>query len=169
MGADHKPLEFLFKSEKKNIKVQKWAMELSELHCTIEYISSTKTVQADFMSRLSGSKVEVKNTNKTKVRNLPTDTLDSQESGEDVLPTLISGEGPLEMVEEQEKDKTLKRLNGDFKYTRIEGVLYYIAEEPVPGLKLVIPKHLKELVLQECHLGRMRVDKTYDRVQKNYH
>ena len=76
--TDHKPLEFLFKSEIKNVKVQKWAMELSVLDCTIEYISGAKNVQADFMSRLPGSKVEVINTNKTKVRNLPTDTLDSQ-------------------------------------------------------------------------------------------
>ena len=146
--TDHKPLEFLFKSGIKNVKVQKWAMELSELDCTIEYITWAKNVQADFMSRLPGSKVEVINTNKTKVRNLPTDNLDTQESGEDVLLTLISGEGPLEMVEEQEKDKILKRLNGDFKYARIEVVLYYIAEEPVPGLKLVIPKHLEKLVLE---------------------
>ena len=95
MRTDHKPLEFLFRSEIKNIKVQKWAMELSELHCTIEYISGAKNIQADFMSRLPGSKVEVINTNKTKARNLPTDTLDTHESGEDVLPALISGEGPL--------------------------------------------------------------------------
>ena len=169
--TDHKPLEFLFKSEIKNVKVQKWAMELSELHCTIEYISGAKNVQADFMSRLPGSKVEVINTNKTKVRNLPTDTLDSQESGEDVLPTLISGEGPLEMVEEQEKDRNLKKLNGDIKYTRIEGVLYYIAEEPAPGLKLVIPRHLRKLVLEACHdnTGHMGIDKTYDRIRQNYH
>ena len=149
--TEHKPLEFLFKSEIKNVKVQKWAMELSELDCTIEYITGAKNVQADFMSRLPGSKVEVINTNKTKIGNLPTDTLDTQESGDDVLPTLISGEGPLEMVEEQDKDKTLKRLNGDLGYTIIKGVLYYIAEEPVPGLKLDIPKHLKKLVLEACH------------------
>ena len=64
--TDHKPLEFLFKSEIKNVKVEKWAMELSELDCTIEYISGAKSVQADFLSRLPGSKVEVINTNKTK-------------------------------------------------------------------------------------------------------
>ena len=123
--TDHKPLEFLFKSEIKNVKVQKWAIELSELDCTIEYITGAKSVQADFMSRLPGSRVEVINTDQTKVRNLPTDTQETQESGEDVLPTLISGEGPLEMGKEQEKYKTLKKLNGDFKYTRIEGVLYF--------------------------------------------
>ena len=167
MRTDHKPLEFLFKSEIKNVKVQKWAMELSELDCTIEYISGAKNVRADFMSRLPGSKVEVINTNQTKVRDLPADTQES----EDGLPTLISGEGPLEMVEEQEKDKNLKKLNGDFKYTRIEGVLYYIAEEPAPGLKLVIPRHLMKLVREACHdnTGHMGIDKTYDRIRQNYH
>ena len=167
--TDYKPLEFLFKSEIKNLKVQKWAMELSELNCTIEYILGPKNIQADFLSRLPGSRVEVINTNKTKVRNMPTDTLDTQESGEDVLPTFISREN-LDMTLGQEKDKTLKKLNGDFKYTRIQGVLYYIAEEPVPGLKLVIPKHLKKLVLEACHdnTGHMGIDKTYDRIRQNY-
>ena len=107
MRTDHIPLELSFKSEIKNVKVQKWAMELSVLDCTIEYITGSKNIQADFMSRLPGSRVEVINTNKTRVRNLPTDTLDTQESGGDVLPTLISGESLFKMGKVQEKDRTL--------------------------------------------------------------
>ena len=61
--TDHKPLEFLFKSEIKNVKVQKWAMELSELDCTIKYITGAKNILANFTSRLPGRRVEVINTN----------------------------------------------------------------------------------------------------------
>ena len=42
--TDHKPLEYLFRSEIKNVKVQKWAMELSEYNCTIEYITGARNI-----------------------------------------------------------------------------------------------------------------------------
>ena len=113
------------------------------------------------------------NTNKTKVKDLPpeTETNGSSDINEDKLPTLLEKGELLDMQSEQEKDKTLKKLYGDIKYTRIEQILYYIAEEPTPGLKLVISKHLKDLVLKACHddVGHLGIDKTYDRVKTHYH
>ena len=174
--TDHKPLEYLFRSEIKNVKVQKWAMELGQYNCTIEYITGPKNVQADFLSRLPGQgsiPVSVINTDKIRVKDPPPETtIGSQEgTSEDELPCLL-GEGvPLNMRVEQEGDRALKKLKGDIHYTQIDGVLYYISEEPVVGLKLVIPKHLRALVLRECHdeLGHMGMDKTYDRVRQKYH
>ena len=46
--SDHQPLRYLFKSEIKNVKVQKWAMDLSQYDMTIEYITGAKNKQADF-------------------------------------------------------------------------------------------------------------------------
>ena len=170
--TDHKPLEYLFKSPQKNIKIQKYAMELSEANCKIEYITGAKNVQADFLSRIKPTEVSVINTDKIKLPAKQTETgSDMSEETENSPIQLLQNGEPLNMEQEQLKDKKLSKLKGDSRYTKIEGVLYYIAEEPNMGLKLVIPKHLKELVLQENHdnLGHMGIDKTYDRIRAQYH
>ena len=170
--TDHQPLKYLFKSEIKNVKVQKWAMEISEYQCEIEYISGSKNVQADFLSR-PPKKIGVINTDRVDIRKLPPDETEVDESEGPTFPVLRGGmdHEPLDMAGEQEKDRSLRKLKGDHKYTQVDGILYYITEEPMPGLKLVVPKHLKKIVLEECHdhLGHMGSDKTYDRIRKSYH
>ena len=71
---------------------------------------------------------------------------------------------------EQGKDNNLKKLASDISYTQLDGILYYIAEEPVVGLKLVIPEHLHNIVLQACHeeLGHQGIYKTYDQIRQNH-
>ena len=75
------------------------------------------------------------------------------------------------MEVEQGRDNNLKKLAYDISYTKLNGILYYIAEEPVVGLKLVIPEHLRNVVLQACHeeLGHQGIDKTYDRIRQKYY
>ena len=177
--SDYQPLRYLFISEIKNVKVQKWAMDLSQYDMTIEYITGAKNKQADFLSRLGskpkdGNVAEVKviNTDKIQVRKPPPDTnISSELSSDDERPRLdIEGREPLDMKVEQRKDNNLKKVANDISYTQLDGILYYIAEEPVVGLKLVIPEHLRNVVLQACHedLGQ-GINKTYDRIRQKYH
>ena len=56
--TDHKPLKYLFTSEMKNARIQRWAVVLSEYGCDIEYVSGTKNVVADMLSRLGPDDVE---------------------------------------------------------------------------------------------------------------
>ena len=50
--TDHKPLKHLFTSEMKNVRIQRWAIILEEFGCDVEYISGSKNVVADALSRL---------------------------------------------------------------------------------------------------------------------
>ena len=55
--TDHKPLKHLFTSEMKNPRIQRWAIILGEYGCKIEYISGSKNLAADLMSRLHNTPV----------------------------------------------------------------------------------------------------------------
>ena len=50
--TDHKPLKFLFKCEMKNVKLQKWAMQLSEHDIKVENVTGKNNVQTDMLSRI---------------------------------------------------------------------------------------------------------------------
>ena len=50
--TDHKPLKHLFTSEMRNARVQRWAIMLDEYGCDVEYISASKNIVADALSRL---------------------------------------------------------------------------------------------------------------------
>ena len=50
--TDHKPLKHLFTSEMRNARVQRWAIILEEYGCDVEYVSGSKNVVADCLSRL---------------------------------------------------------------------------------------------------------------------
>lgn len=50
--TDHKPLKYLLTSEMKNVKIQKWAIEISQYNCNIHYVSGSLNTRGDFLSRL---------------------------------------------------------------------------------------------------------------------
>ena len=50
--TDHKPLKHLFTSEMRNARIQRWAIMLDEYGCDIEYVSGSKNVVADMLSRI---------------------------------------------------------------------------------------------------------------------
>jgi hypothetical protein len=50
--TDHKPLRSLFKCELKNSRCQRWAMQISEFNCTIQYRRGKHNVRADMLSRI---------------------------------------------------------------------------------------------------------------------
>ena len=178
--TDHKPLKFLFKCEMKNVKLQKWAMQLSEHDITVEYIKGKDNVQADMLSRIprpnETADINVLNTNQ--IRTVSQPGADISTSNEDTEKNQNESELPhfseirdLDMHTEQKKDSSLVSLEPNDQYVTIDSILYYISEEPRAGLKLVIPKHLIPLMLSECHdsLGHMGIDKTYQRLREKYH
>ena len=55
--TDHKPLKHLFTSEMKNPRIQRWAIILGEYACDIQYISGSKNIAADMLSRLTNTTV----------------------------------------------------------------------------------------------------------------
>ena len=56
--TDHKPLKHLFTSEMRNARVQRWAIILEEYGCDVEYVSGSKNVVADCLSRLGPTVVD---------------------------------------------------------------------------------------------------------------
>ena len=50
--TDHKPLQYLFKADWKNKKIQQWALRISEYNCKIEYLSARENTFADLLSRI---------------------------------------------------------------------------------------------------------------------
>ncbi len=50
--TDHKPLKSLFSCEIKNSMVQRWAMQISEFGCDIQYRKGAHNVRADMLSRI---------------------------------------------------------------------------------------------------------------------
>ena len=57
--TDHKPLKHLFTSEMRNARVQRWAIMLDEYGCDIQYVSGSKNVVADMLSRLGPMEADV--------------------------------------------------------------------------------------------------------------
>ena len=57
--TDHKPLKHLFTSEMRNARIQRWAIMLDECGCDIQYVSGSKNVVADALSRLGPLEADV--------------------------------------------------------------------------------------------------------------
>ena len=53
--TDHKPLKHLFTSPMLNSRIQRWAIILEEYGCDVEYISGSRNVVADALSRLGST------------------------------------------------------------------------------------------------------------------
>ena len=169
--TDHKPLKYMFRAKMENEKLKLWAMELAQHNCKIEYITGPQNKQADFLSRLRN--VEVINLDR-----LPGDeTVEEDEEflrevqEEDALPDLKLEGQEINISEEQRQDTSLNKLRTHQDYISVDDILYYMGENPSPGLKLVVPRHLRSLVLEAAHMevAHMGIEKTYYHLQKSYH
>lgn len=169
--TDHQPLKYLFDSEQKNLMVQRWAMKLSEYDCLIDYLPGKKNTQADFLSRLPSGHAGIAVVNSDR---LGVDQwVDSQmkRKGKQIdKKELIVPESEFEDIkQEQEKDANLLAYHQDKRYCVIEGILYYISEED-ETCKIVIPSHLKQVVLSQTHdIGHTGIERTYDNIREKYH
>ena len=192
--CDHKPLKYIFSSEMKNPKVQRWAMIISEHNCEIQYLEGKLNTKADFFSRVprmpqnddeTVEKAEVAVGNAAAIN---TDAINPKEIRiqAEYYEKLRHQETPLvpetnfpDIKQEQMKDPELSRIIAELSgetpgkrdpYLLIDQVLYYTPDDEAVH-KLVIPESLRGVVLRECHDNNchMGMDKTYDKVRRFYH
>ena len=193
--TDHKPLEYLFTSEQKNRKVQAWSLTLASYDCRIEYLKGTDNVCADLLSRNYPAEMDetcepeipVMEEKTFEVNALNSNTFDpvkfinvNIDPEEDTsLPSLED----FDNVNEQGKDRDIKEIkekleNGRAdknlyrKYIIIDEVVYYLSQvDDEPNLRLYVPKHLQDKVLEQYHdlNGHMAVDKTFNAIRQKYY
>ena len=87
------------------------------------------------------------------------------------------------MVIEQSKDKELAQLKDRLwsekmssavasKYIILDNILYYLSKsDSDPIIRLYIPSHLKQLVIEQYHdkNGHMGIEETYDSIKGKYY
>ncbi len=191
--TDHKPLKYLFTSEMKNPRIQRWAILLDEHDCEIKYTAGPQN-QADLLSRLP-AKPGCSETEEE----IEIDLIDSSvksglqrimDMGDYVIEmppdpmSLMNIKCAQEVSHIQQEDDDLKVIISDLQkednkhkdFMMENDILYHISKpvkgDQSPRMQLVIPNALKMEVLHELHssdyAGHMGIDKTYDRARSRY-
>ena len=196
--TDHKPLEWLLKSEIKNRRVQAWSLTIASYNCQIEYFKGKDNVVADLLSRSPSSgeneirseeideiedlsfNINVINTNEINPKDYVAVDLEQVDYRiQEEIPTLPH----FDMVSEQIKDEEILRIKNKLlggradkqltkKMTVIENIVYYISDvDDNPHLRVYIPKHLEEKVLNQYHEdnGHMGVQKVFKTIKEKYY
>ena len=164
--TDHKPLTALFRSEIKNTKIQRWAVQIAEYSAPILYHRGKLNVRADMLSRIAS----VNSTDPQEVE---------YEVIEDVpTPWTLDGLSPPEVHRQQlvEFPELVADAQTDLDenpYMLQGGLLYSLAEpHPQAGvyMRLVLPAEHRERVIQRAHhdVGHQGFIKTLQRVQESY-
>ena len=185
--TDHKPLQYMFKTEWANKKLERWALKLSSYNCKVEYLAGRDNTCADLLSRipkqleLESANVamdvddrayQVTVINSTKLANRPTLSEDSEVefSGED-------GD-PADSVVDWQDDPEIKSLRRKVKagktqrYVIFENRLFFLSKKDGEvQTRLFIPERLREALVSQSHekLGHMGIDKTHDLIAKDYY
>ena len=189
--TDHQPLRSLFTSEMKNIRIQRWAIMLSEYDCTIKYRPGSSNIRADMLSRLKvpdnqGSTPEVGIIDTDGPLEVESDTESELENNQSAqaLDTLVTLPPATGMKELQGKDSLLAEIIEDItqgtqskhsnEYVLEDGLLYHIATpvrlDPEPRLQLVIPTCLVGSILEAYHdnNGHLGIDKSYHSLRSRF-
>ena len=127
--TDHKPLKSLFSSEMKNSMIQRWAMQISEFGCRIEYRKGKHNVRADMLSRLRIDAVNVT------LRETDYSQLQRQEF-------------PAQWAEAETADE-------DSENILMDGELYSMLlphQHAVECPRLLVPNQFREGLIDEAHL-----------------
>ena len=195
--TDHKPLKYILDAPVQNKNIQLWALNISAYNCTIEYISGTKNVVADFLSRLPTKQVQIKeeeemldindNTYEINVINSsalkPRSRIDKNMVVDDISEKTDFQFQNINMSEEQEKDSKVQELKDQIlkdkapaasknKHILIEDALYYILDvNGDPMVRLYIPSHIKQAVVEQYHdkNGHMGIYKTFEAIRNKYY
>lgn len=160
--TDHKPLRCLFKSEIKNTKLQRWALNISLYNAPIMYHPGKKNIRADMLSRIAAVQppiqimppVEVPDVWMTDKINLNDLAKYQQEQFNDAY-----------LEASQDMDESCYVVEG--------GLLYSIAEPSARAgryMRLLLPQQYRQQVIDRCHaeVGHAALAKTLSRVQEHY-
>ena len=160
--TDHKPLKSLFKSEIKNTKLQRWAIQIAEYGAPIQHIPGKKNVHADALSRIAA------------VTPIPEFT-PPMVAPDDWRADLIDPE-ELARLQREEFPDEMQEAASDTDETRyiIEGGLLFTTAKPSVTsplyLRLLLPHAYRQQVIDRCHeeTGHAAFAKTLGRIQESY-
>jgi len=177
--TDHAACTSLLNTARPSGKLARWALTLQEMDLVIKHRSGKSNTNADALSRNPISSVAA------------VETLAVMEGDEDSLP-LPGEEGMTRIKAAQRDDPDLASmcqylesdiLPTDEKLARkivaesehfelIQGVLYFEPAAFVGRLCVVVPRSLRETLLQEshasCFAGHFSAKKVYDRLRHHY-
>ena len=193
--TDHQPLKYLFSAEQKNRRIQAWSLTIGSYNCNIEYIKGTENVCADLLSRsppkdednsvsipdISDRAFEIAalNSNHFNPKEYINVSTELTQEKENPIPKLED----FNMQEEQKKDTELMTVKTKLESGRAEktlykkfivadGIVYYISQvDDNPILRLYVPSHLQEKVMEQYHHlnGHMSIVKTFDAIKQKYY
>ena len=186
--TDHKPLKSLFTSEMKNLRVQRWAIILSEYDCTFEYKTGRSNVAADWLSRLTtpdnpGNNDDVNygpdeeiigviNSQCASAHVSPQKTVQIEKVQlDDIdLPSLIE-------LQQKAFDTIIHSLEINTDFVMDGGILYHVNSKAgkthSPPLQVAIPAEMSESILQRAHEspfegGHLGVERTFNKIQQRF-
>ena len=198
--TDHKPLQYLLTAKHKNRRIEMWAMTIQNYNCKIEYLRGKDNLTADLLSRyvspLDSSESEVEEEVDMRDGAIEVAVLNSNsfqpsdyvqvnpnliDANENQLP--VTSFEDFDIREEQSKDEALvsikhclqKGNNNPTVHRRFmlqEGILYYISQvDDDPVLRLYVPKHLKDRVINAYHHknGHFGARKTFYTIKQKYY
>ena len=166
--TDHKPLLALFKSEVKNSKIQRWAIQISEYGAPIRYHPGKLNIRADMLSRIKTTG-QISNI-QPKIQPIPVTDPPEVWKTDNIDPREL-----IQLQRQQFEDQYTGASQDEDGccYTVENGILYSLAEpHPNAGLyhRLVLPQQYRRQVIDRSHedVAHSAHAKTLARIQEYY-
>ena len=168
--TDHKPLKAFFSSPLQNVKLQRWAITISEYGAAIEYKAGSENTRADMLSRIRAPEIAVIDTCQWVDADFP-DGLEVHHiplEADQLTPDRVKAEQlvkfPDLFIEAQEADSEYEIFDGMLYSTRKPSNL----DASYPHL-LMPPCFRPQIIMRAHHeLGHMGSFKTHHRVAEAY-
>ncbi|PFX17850.1 Transposon Ty3-G Gag-Pol polyprotein [Stylophora pistillata] len=161
--TDHKPLETIYSTSYRNLaRIERWVLRLQPYRIRVEYVPSKQNI-ADSLSRRVG-KEELSSHN------------DAEEFIRSVAETSAPVAIPIKEIErESATDPEISQLQecvltGDWdkappQYKQVRNELSFLGKLVLRGTRLLIPRRLRERVLDLAHEGHQGLVKTKQRLR----
>ena len=184
--TDHKPLSSLFTSEMKNMRVQRWAVIMSEYDITFKYKTGATNKVADALSRLRPTDTDVYedappsasvNIIDSQTPPLAGDDKGPESSEIPPIPLDITSDA-LKVHQAQAFSPTIANIADSKEFVMEDGLLYRIAPPAqsaiCPSLQLCIPQGQVPNLLQKLHCsefegGHLGITRTYNKVRSRFY
>ena len=180
--TDHAACLSLLSSRNPSTKLARWALTIQEMNLTIKHRSGKKNANADALSRNPTDKeTTVLSVTTEHLKDLCENTLppEAQRQFDDIKQEQRSDPDLLPMIEYLESGKlpaeeqtSRKIVIESPKFELIDGVLYFEYPSSPHHWCIVVPKHLRQTLLEEAHSGQFAghfaEKKVYDRFRRYY-
>jgi len=165
ISTDHKPLVWLGNHKDTNDRLSRWAMRLQKYSPNIRFRSGSANANADFMSRIPENTSGIVNLLYT-CRTDPLDLLEAQLNDEEIklIKEAMNGTAIAQIECENDMKKHLNRHL--FRY-KMDGE--YLMAHFNEGYRIVIPKSLRNHLLQQYHSGPLGGHLSARKIQNRLH